>query len=247
MNLKNKTILVTGSSSGIGQAIAIACAKQGAIVLVHYRNNEKGAQATLKQVKNYAQGSVFQADLSNLAEVKILFAKITKEYPELDCLINNAGEFLSGNLDDYDLWQSEFQNIFFSTLYVTNEFLQTKGSKGLRKIVTISSVYGLLDTGIPGGIQYCAAKAAINSLTVNLAKKLAPHILVNAVAPGYTLTPNWKGVSKKDKQTAANFTKIKRFITPEEIASMVIALLQNDAITGEIIRVDGGLHLSEIF
>lgn len=247
MNLKNKTILITGSSSGIGQAIAIDCAKQGATILVHYRNNEKGAKATLKQVENYSQGTIFQADLSNLTEVTTLFAAITKKYLKLDCLVNNAGKYMAGKLDNYELWQSEFQNIFFTTLYVTNEFLQTKGSKGLRKIVNISSVYGFLNTGSPEGMQYCTAKTAINSLTVNLAKKLAPHILVNAVAPGYTLTPNWKGVSEEDKQMAANFTKIKRFITPEEIASVVVALLQNDAITGEIVRIDGGLHLSEIF
>ncbi|MDA1316775.1 MAG: SDR family oxidoreductase [bacterium] len=247
MNLKDKTILITGSSSGIGQAIAIECAKQGATVLVHYLNNEKGAQTTLKQVNEYAQGNIFQADLSNLAEVKTLFSEIAKQYSQLDFLVNNAGKFQFGNPDDYELWQSEFQNIFFSTLYATNEFLQIKSQKSLRKIVNISSVYGLLNTGAPEAMHYCAAKAAINSLTVNLAKKLAPHILVNAVAPGYTLTSNWKGASIEDKQTAVNFTKIKRFITSEEIASVVVMLLQNDAVTGEIIRVDGGLHLSEIF
>lgn len=247
MNLIRKTVLVTGSSSGIGKAIAIECAKNKNSVFIHYRKNKKGAEATLKEVNKYSIGKIFQADLTNLSEVKNLFIEINKSNPKLDYLVNNAGEFQSGVLDNYKLWQSEFQNIFYSVLYVTNEFLHTKGSNQLRKIINISSAYGFLDTGITGSLQYCAAKAAINSLTVNLAKKLAPNILVNAVAPGYTWTPNWEGTSEKDMQTAKNLTRIKRYISPEEIASMVIQLLKNDAITGEIIRVDGGLHLPEIF
>ena len=91
--------------------------------------------------------------------------------------------------------------------------------------------------------QYSAAKAAVNSFTCNLAKKFAPHILVNAVAPGYTWTPPWEGVSKKELDACKNLTRIKRFVTPEEVAQVAVSLLENDAMTGEIIRVDGGLHL----
>lgn len=120
-------------------------------------------------------------------------------------------------------------------------------SVDVRKIVNISSWYSFLSTGIPEGIQYCTAKAALNSFTANLAKKLAPHVLVNAVAPGYTLTPNWDGTSEEDLKKAKSLSRIQRFITPEEIASMVIELLRNDAVTGEIVRVDGGLHLPDVF
>jgi len=97
--------------------------------------------------------------------------------------------------------------------------------------------------GDPAYPQYSAAKAAVNNFTMNLAKKYAPNILINAVAPGYTWTPAWEGTSEKEKKACVDRTKIGRFIKPEEVATAVIELLNNDAVTGEIIRVDGGLHL----
>jgi len=91
MNLKNKTVLVTGSSSGIGRATAVACAQKQAVVLVHYRKNEKGAKETLDQVNKFSSGQIFKSDLSNPDNVKQLFVQINKEFKSLDCLINNAG------------------------------------------------------------------------------------------------------------------------------------------------------------
>lgn len=246
MNIKNKVVFVTGSSSGIGQATAIVCAQHGAQVLIHFRKNKTGADATLKEVKKYSQGSIFQADLSQADAVQELFAQINKKYSTIDILVNNAGEFQAGEFNDVDLWQSQFQTNLMSIVYTVNEFLNINNSTNLRKIINISSAYGFLDTGIPSGMQYCAAKAALNSLTINLAKKLAPTVLVNAVAPGYTWTPNWEGTSQEDMQRVTSLTKIQRYITPEEIASMVLELVKNDGITGEVIRVDGGLHLPDI-
>jgi len=240
--MKDKVVLVTGSSSGIGQAIAIECANLGAQVLVHYRNNEKGAQETLKEVEKYTSGKVFSADLTNLQEVKNLFENINKEFSQLDMLVNNAGEATPGEFDDYDVWEKVMQNIFMSQVYCSNEFLKQE-RKNLRKIVNISSVYGIADMGNPEFPHYSAAKAAINSFTCNLAKKYAPNVLVNAVAPGYTITPAWEGVSKEELKACEDLNKIKRFVNAEEVAQMVVAVLQNDAVTGEIIRVDGGLHL----
>lgn len=234
---------MTGSSSGIGQAIAIECAKAGGEVLIHYRKNKKGAEETLREVEKYSKGIILSADLSKQEEVEKMFKKIKV----LDVLINNAGQYKGGKLEDFDLWQWEFQNIFFSIIYMVNCFLKTTGSSLLRKIVNISSVYALQDTGTISGMQYSAAKAALNSLTANLAKKLAPNILVNAVAPGYTWTPIWEGTTKEDMSTATGQTRIKRYIEPKEIASMVLELLRNDAVTGEIIRVDGGHHLTETY
>lgn len=245
MDINGKIVVVTGSSSGIGRAIAIECAKHKAKVIIHYRKNKTGAETTLNEVKKYSTGKIFQADLSDFSKVKAFFEKIKKSYSRLDILINNAGEFQSGDFDDLKLWQSGFQNVFFSVVYVTKEFLKFTGSSNSRKIINISSIYSFLDMGTTNGFQYCAAKAAVNSLTANLAKKLAPSILVNAIAPGYTWTPNWEGASEKDIEIVKNLNRIKRYIAAEEIASMAIELLKNDAVTGEIIRVDGGLHLPE--
>lgn len=244
MKLQNKIILITGASSGIGQAIAIETAKQKAVVLIHYRKNSKGAQETLEQIKQYSKGDTFSADLTKPNSVKQLFQDIkNKGYKTIDGLVNNAGEAISGEFDDIELWNQQLNNIFLSQVYTSNEFIKFTTHENLRKIVNTSSVYGILEMGNPDFVHYSAAKAAVNSFTMTLAKKYAPHILINAVAPGYTWTPPWEGTSEEEKKLCVDLTKIGRFVKPEEIAAAVIALLQNDAITGEIVRVDGGLHL----
>lgn len=242
MDLKDKAVLVTGSSSGIGQAIAIACAKEGAKVSIHYRKNKDGARETLKKVEKYSSGKIFSADLTSPSSVKELFAEIKKEFEKIDVLINNAGEATPGKLDNLKVWKHQWENIFMSQVYTSNEFLKNKYTN-LRKIINITSIYGINDMGNPDFPQYSAMKAALNSLTCNLAKKFAPLVLVNAVAPGYTWTPPWEGTPKEELKKCEDITMIKRFIKPEEIAQTVVSVLQNDAITGEIIRVDGGLHL----
>jgi NAD(P)-dependent dehydrogenase (short-subunit alcohol dehydrogenase family) len=239
-----KTILVTGASSGIGQAIAKEIAKCGAVVLIHYHKNEDGAKATLGMIKKYSHGNVFQADLTKPFDVKELFLNIRhKHHGFIDFLVNNAGEAHPGDLDDMKTWDSQIKNILLSQVYTSNEFIKFNNTNNLRKIVNISSIYGNLESGNSDYFQYSAAKAAVNSFTLNLAKKYAPNILVNAVAPGYTLTPAWKGTPKEEFIDLAEKTLIRRFVQPEEIATMVVELLSNNAITGEIIRVDGGLHL----
>src|SRR3989344_8626717 len=116
--IKNKTVLVTGASSGIGQAIAVACAKQEYIVLINYRNNLKGAKETLGQVIKYSRGEIFQADLSISEEVERLFKDIKKKgYKVLDALVNNAGEYADGKFDDLDIWERQIKNIFMSQVY----------------------------------------------------------------------------------------------------------------------------------
>ena len=242
MTLKGKTVLITGSSSGIGQAIAIECAIKGLKILIHYRKNNKGAEDTLKAVLKHSSGEIYKADLTNISEVKTLFNSF-KEYPDL--LVNNAGESTSGKLEDYELWESQWKNIFMSHVYTTNEFLKRE-SKTVRKIVNISSIYGLFEMGDVDYPQYSSAKAAMNSLTLILARKLAPSVLVNAVAPGWVWTPPWEGTSEEEKKKLTSLTKIKRFIKPEEVASIVVPLLKNDALTGEIIRIDGGLHFPQL-
>lgn len=243
MTLKDKVILVTGASSGIGKAIAIACAQRGAQVLVHYRNNEQGAKDTLQEIEKHSASKICKADLTKLDDVRSLFKELKKDYPQIDAVVNNAGEATAGDFDDYEIWQSQWQNIFMNQVFVTNEFIKYSTTKDVRKIVNISSVYGDLDMGNTDFVQYSAAKAAVNSFTCNTAKKYGPTILANAIAPGYTWTPPWEGTSQEEIDACNTLTKINRFVKPKEIASMAVAILENDAITGEIIRVDGGLHL----
>jgi len=247
MELKNKTILITGASSGIGQAIAIACAKQGATVLINYRSSKQGAEETLKQVEQFSKGFIFQADLIDQTQVSKMFEEIFNKVGAIDCLVNNAGEAKGGDFFTDEIWHYEIENILFSAVHCIQRFIKQGENIALRKIVNISSVYGNLigASSDLGYAPYSAAKSAIQNMTVALAKNFE-NVLINAVAPGRVLTPAWGELSKAEKKDLTADTIIKRFIEPEEIAQTVVYLLENDAVTGQIITVDGGLLLKNI-
>jgi len=244
MTLKNKKVLITGASSGIGQAIAIACAQKGAHILICYRKNQKGAQKTLKQVQKYSKGYLFQADLVDGEQIKKMFVDISKKIGSVDILINNAGDAQPGGFFDNALWSGQFENIFFSALHTSQYFLQQNKESSLRKILNITSVYGLPDGGNTEFFAYSAAKAALSSMTVTLAK-MDSGIRVNAIAPGYTWTPPWEGTSDSEKKICEARTMIRRYVKSEEIAQMAVAIIENDALTGQIITVDGGMTLKK--
>ena len=242
MNLKDKIVLVTGASSGIGQGIAICCAKQGANVLITYRNNEAGARATLEEIQTYSSGQIFRADLTRQEDRDRLFQDIKEKVGGIDALVNNAGQYKSGDVLDDDIWKDQMKNILFAAVHTTQKFLKQNESADLRKIVNITSIWGKLHPGNDRCIAYAAAKAALASMTVSLAHR-DPKVQVNAVAPGYTESAAWETASEDYKKTRAEKTIIKRFVTPEEIGKMVVALLENDAMTGQVITVDGGFSL----
>ncbi len=245
MDLRGKNILVTGASSGIGQAIAVACARKGMVVIIHYRKNLKGAQKTLKEVEKYSQGCIVQADLTNEQDVKKLFNNCKQKATTINILINNAGDAQPSDFFDNVLWKSQFENIFFSAIRVSQYFLKQNRKAPLRKIVNITSVYGNLDGGNSEFFAYSVAKAALSSMTVTLAKTDS-RIQVNAIAPGYTWTPAWEGISKAEKKLCESRTMIQRYVDPEEIAHATLCLLENDALTGQVITVDGGLMIKRL-
>jgi 3-oxoacyl-[acyl-carrier protein] reductase len=245
MQLKDKTVLVTGASSGIGAAIAETFAQDGAFVIINYRKNKTGAEKTLAAVKKNSDGIIMQTDLSVLEQVAAMYRQFKADGTKIDILVNNAGEAKSGELSDYDNWEFQWRNILMSAVYTTSEFISQADGKG--KIISIASIYGVPELGNPDFMQYGAAKAAIISFTKNLAKKYAPGILANAVAPGFVWTPPWEGTSKADMQKCIDNTRLKRFIEPAEIADVVLMLAKNDAVTGEVYKVDGGVGIPEIF
>ena len=116
MDLRGKIVLVTGASSGIGKAIAIAFAHKGAHVLVHYGRNKVGAQETLRDVEKVSSGRVYQADLMDLAATKSLFGEIKRTTPTIDVLINNAAESRPGELNEESIWEYEYKNILLSAM-----------------------------------------------------------------------------------------------------------------------------------
>lgn len=242
MNLKNKIALVTGGSSGIGQAIAIALADKGARVIFTYNSNKSGARNTLKKIGN--SGDMYKVDLENTASIDELFDSIKSKYKKIDMLVNNAGINRPRGLFEADDWRKIFQVDLFSVVQITGKTVNLMGGSG--KILNITSVYGDGKACFAGIAPYGAAKAALNHYTQILAKNLAPRILVNAIAPGYVETPLWGEKTKEEFADAGMDQLIERMIDPSEIAHMAIAILENDAMTGEIVYVDGGISLKTV-
>jgi len=242
MRLDGKVVLVTGASSGIGQATAIAFARKQAHVLVHYGKNKSGAEATLREVEKVSSGALHQADLMDGERVTSLFEEIRRTTRAVDVLVNNAGDAQPGDIDEDDVWDYEYENIFLSAVRVSRAFLAIPSAPP-RKIINVTSIYGNLTGGNPEYLQYSAFKAALANLTATLNKSLAPNVTVNAVAPGYTETPGWAGAPPEVKEALARTTTIGRFVTAEEVAHAVVFIAENDALVGQVLTLDGGTSL----
>ncbi len=246
MKLRNKVILVTGSSTGIGQAVALAFAKEGASVIINSKSDVTGGKKVLEEIKKLGRKAAYiQADVSDEKKVSNLFKNIVEQFGTIDILVNNAGyaygkPFLKTTKD---YWLAQFNANFFGTVLCSIEAAKIMKEKGSGKILNTASVRGLPNTGREGIMAYSAAKAAVINFTKTLAKELAPQITVNAVAPGFTLTRNYGTYPEEVKQGFLDSTLLKRWITPEEIADAFIYLAKADAVTGEIITVDGGFVL----
>lgn len=242
MKLQGKTVLVTGGSKGIGKACIEAFADAGANVIINYMHDAAPAQELAEAMaKKGVKALAVQADISKQADVDAMFVAIKKEFSTLDVLVNNAGVFEEGDgPDNVDVIAKVFETDLFGTIRVTNAArkLMKQG-----KIIMISSIHGKLGHGRPSAIGYSAAKAALDSYMKNLAKALAPDILVNSIAPGRTLTPMWGDMSEDYKKQMAEGHLIQRWIEPSEIADGAIFLAKNDAICGEVLVIDGGMSL----
>ncbi len=231
-----KTVLITGSTSGIGRETALEFYKNGFNVIVNGRNEIRG-QEVAKEVK----GEFIKADVTDPEAVRSMFSRIK----HLDVLINNAGgvvgqdSFLKAGKKDLE---ESFKTNFFSAVYCS-QFASKIIKRG--SIVNVASVCGLQIN--PKGQSefipyYSAAKAAMINFSTNLARILAPNIRVNCVVPGYTKTKSWNlymTVLVKIKRLADE-TLVRRFITPQEVAQGIYTLATNEAITGSQLLIDGG-------
>ena len=187
MELKDKVVLVTGGSSGIGKAISIAMVKEGCRVIFTYNSSAKGADETLNHLgKN---GEKFKVDMHSEADIEQLFKYIKEKYGRLDILVNNAGVNKPRGLFNTSDWKEIFQVDLFSVVYCTGKSVELMVDGG--KILNMTSIYGDGKACWKGIAPYGAAKAALNHYTQTLSKNLAPKILVNAIAPGYVKTPLW--------------------------------------------------------
>ena len=233
-----KKILITGSSRGIGAAIARLAKEKGYDVLLHGRTHSSHLINLAKELDS--KYIIF--DVSKEDEVKQAFSEISR----IDVLVNSAGVNISkafDNLTDSD-WKAIYDINLFGLVNVTRHVVPImKRSQSIGKIINIASIKGLYAS--VGRVAYASSKAAVINLTTELAKELAPKILVNAVAPGFTSTEmtdnTWSDRIKKQ----VNNILLKRMADPKEIAEVVLFLSSsaNEYITGQTINVDGGFSI----
>lgn len=243
--LKGKTALVTGASGGIGKAIAIAFAKQGAFVAIHYRGNQEKAMEVLEEIHSMGgTAELFQGDISDFEQCQQLFKDVLQKFGRLDILVNNAGITRDGlilNMSEeaFDaVIDTNLKGCFLGIRMACRQMLKQKYGR----IINISSVSGV--AGNAGQANYAASKAGIIGLTKSVAKELAGrNITVNAIAPGYVKTAMTDVLPDKVKEKTLEAIPMGRFAEPEDIANAAVFLASDMAsyITGQVLVVDGGM------
>ena len=245
MEYKNKVVLVTGSSRGIGRSIVVRFAKEGANVIINYKIHKREAKIIKDIISSYGNKCLcIGADVSNENDVKRMIDTIINEFGKIDVLVNNAGIAIDTPFEDRKIedWQDTLNTnlvgVFLVSKYAGEQMMKVKSGK----IINISSTNGL-DTTYTTSIDYDASKAAIINLTKNLASEFAPYINVNSIAPGWVDTEMNSELPKGFLRDEKKRILLGRFAEPEEIADVVLFLASNKAryIDGETIRVDGGL------
>lgn len=241
-NNNMKTAVITGASKGIGRAIAIALAKEGYSLALNFKSDRTSAEAVLQECDQYSQRNfLIQADVSKEEEVRAILEIVKTEFNHVDVLVNNAGIFdEEDNPTNLDAFDNVYKNNFLSSVLVTKYALPLMKTG---KIINISSIHGRLGHGRPGSAAYAAFKAALENYTKNLAKEVAPNILVNAIAPGRVATPMWDSPDEQEQKELGKVHLIQRMIQPEEIADAALFLIKNDAVCGEVLTIDGGMSL----
>lgn len=242
--LKEKVAVVTGSSRGIGRAIAVRLAKEGCKVVINYFKDLKGAKETQKLIgSNFI---IVQADVSKVNDCKKLIQSTVKKFGRIDILVNNAGVFDKKSLDEIE--ESDWENIIsvnsksmlFCSKYAT-PYMKNGGA-----IINIASIAALRSR--PNRTIYSTSKYAIIGLTQALAMELAPRIRVNAVAPGLIETDLAKHVvsSPEELRKRLQAIPLNRLGKPEDIANVVAFLVSDEAsyVTGTTVVVDGGVTVS---
>jgi 3-oxoacyl-[acyl-carrier protein] reductase len=246
MKLSGKIALVTGANSGIGKAVALYLAEEGADVAVNYVVNPFEAEEVVEKVQAFGRRAIaVEADVSSSIAVKAMFERIVNEFSTLDILVNNAGigNFASAVDMKDDVWNKMLAVHLYGTMNCTREALKIMVKKKSGKIINIASICGI--TGCLGAAHYSAAKGGIMGYTHAVAREvISQGINVNAIAPGYIETPMLSNAGLTDEMLKQLLTQIPigRLGKPREIASLVAYLASEDAafIVGQVISPNGG-------
>jgi NAD(P)-dependent dehydrogenase (short-subunit alcohol dehydrogenase family) len=249
LGLKDKTVLVTGSSSGIGKATAIAFGTEGAQVAVTYHKNQQGAEETARQVVAAGGKAItVHYDLADRDSIRTNVERIQKEWDALHVFVNNAvqNDHLGpsrSNFEDEPIehWESMLRSSLEGAAYTIQCVLPLMRKSGWGRIISVSS--DAVD-GWPGLGAYATAKAGLEGLTKTLMVELGPaNILSNVVMPGFVFTEsNQKQVPAEYQKQIREHTPTRQLVTPEDLANVIVFLgsQANRQITGEVIRVTGG-------
>ena len=244
--LDNKVAIVTGSTSGIGEAIARVLVGAGAKAILNSRSSVETGEALVAELGGCTR--YYQADVSNEAECIGMVEATLETFGQLDILVNNAGSTQVIPHQDLEaVSDEEFRHVIdvnlFGTWYLSRAAAPALKESGDGNIVNITSIAGLRAVGRLTSIPYSVSKAAINHLTRLMANVLGPEIRVNAVAPGLVATP-WTEAWDSVHQTVSERSPLGRSAAPEGCAAAVLGTLRVAYQTGDVVVVDGGLSLA---
>lgn len=243
MDLNKKVALVTGGGTGIGRASCLALAERGATVIVNYSRSRAEAEETVQMIRSKAGEAVsIQADVSQDSEVREMVKSISEQFGTVDVLVNNASITRHIPLNDLeavteDAWDELYNVNVKGMFYCARAVAPLMKLSKQGAIVNVGSIAGT--TGLGSSLPYAVSKAAVHGLTKSLAHALAPEIRVCSVVPGAVATRWWAGREEQMGRLAGNLP-LERTATPEDIAGMICATLEQEAITGQIITVDAG-------
>ena len=245
--LEGKVAVVTGASRGIGKAIALAFAKEGATVIVNYNGSAAKAEAVVEEIcQAGGQAEAVQCNVADFSACETFLADIVKRYKRIDILVNNAGITRDGLLmkmteEDFDaVIQTNLKGAFNCTKFGSRQMLRQKAGR----IINISSVSGIM--GNAGQANYSASKAGVIGLTKAAAREIASRgITVNAIAPGFIHTEMTEVLPEATKKAAIEQIPLRKFGDVEDVAQTAVFLASEKAkyITGQVICVDGGMAM----
>jgi len=245
--LKGKTALITGASRGIGREIAINMAKSGADIAIVYAGNEDAAAKALSEIVPLGvKVKTYKCDVADFLATKELVQSVISDFGSIDILVNNAGIVRDGLIlqmseEDFDsVIDTNLKGAFNMIKHTYSHFMKKRSGR----IINITSIIGL--SGNSGQANYASAKAGLIGLTKSTAKELAQRgITCNAIAPGFISTDMTDKLNEKLKDNILASIPMKKLGTPSDVANMAVFLASDNAgyITGEVIKIDGGLYI----
>ena len=247
MLLEGKTAIVTGASGGIGKAVAIALAKEGAAVAVHFHGNEEKALLVKKEIEEAGgKAEIFRANVADFEECNALVKAVAKTFGSIDILVNNAGITKDGLM--LRMKENDFDTVIDVNLKGTWNCMKHATKLMMKqkygRIVSMSSVVGVM--GNAGQVNYAASKSGIIGMTMSLAREVGSRgITVNAVAPGFIQTAMTDVLSDDIKEQMKSQIPLGTFGSVQDIANAVVFLASDEAkyITGQTLHVDGGMAM----